>query len=121
MLLAGKLMLFLAARREPQLTSHETVCILNTSDTDAEIMITIYYSDSKAGGPYCLMVPARRTKHVRFNNLNDSEPIPRETDFASIIESDVPSLCSTPAAILINLKPPCSALSRLRAATDRHV
>ena len=84
-------------------------------------MITIYYLDRKAGGPYCLMVPARRTKHVRFNNLNDPEPIARETDFARVIESDVPSLCSTPASILVNLKPPCSALSRMRAATDRHV
>jgi hypothetical protein len=26
---------------------------------------------------------------VRFNNLTDPKPIPRDTDFASVIESDV--------------------------------
>jgi len=35
-------------------------------------------------------VPARRTRHVRFNNLRDPEPIPRNTDYASVIESDLP-------------------------------
>jgi hypothetical protein len=35
-------------------------------------------------------VPARRTRHVRFNELNDPAPVPRETDYASLIESDVP-------------------------------
>lgn len=28
--------------------------------------------------------------HVRFNDLADPEPIPADTDFASVIESDVP-------------------------------
>ena len=31
----------------------------------------------------------RRTAHVRFNDLEDPEPIPRDTDYAAIIESDV--------------------------------
>lgn len=75
---------------EPQLTSHETVCILNATDTDARVEIMIYYSDRDPVGPYRLEVPARRTKHVRFNDLNDPEPIPLDTDFASIVESDVP-------------------------------
>jgi hypothetical protein len=35
-------------------------------------------------------VPAKRTKHVRFNELQDPEPIPHDTDYASLIESDVP-------------------------------
>lgn len=75
---------------EPQFTSHETACILNTGDHDAQITITIYYSDREPVGPYRLVVPAKRTKHLRFNDLNDPEPIPRDTDFASVIESDIP-------------------------------
>jgi hypothetical protein len=75
---------------QPQLTSHETVCILNAGDTDARVEITIYYTDRDPGGPYRLTVPARRTQHVRFNNLNDPEPIPANTDFASVVEADVP-------------------------------
>ena len=74
----------------PQLTSHETACLLNTSDRDAHIQITIFYSDREPVGPYRVMVPARRTRHVRFNDLQDPEPIPRDTDYASVIESDVP-------------------------------
>jgi hypothetical protein len=38
----------------------------------------------------CLTVPANRTKHLRFNDLSDPEPIPRGTDYASVIEADVP-------------------------------
>jgi hypothetical protein len=75
---------------EPQLTSHETVCILNATERDAHVEITIYYSDREPVGPYQIVVPARRTKHVRFNDLSRPEPIPRGTDYASVIASDVP-------------------------------
>lgn len=75
---------------EPQFTSHETACILNTSDQDAHIKITIFYADKAPVGPYEETVPAQRTKHLRFNELKDPEPIPKDTDYASVIESDVP-------------------------------
>lgn len=75
---------------QPQMLSHETVCILNASDEDASVEITIYYKDREPVGPYKLTVPARRTQHVRFNDLRDPEPIPRDTDYSSVIRSDVP-------------------------------
>ena len=75
---------------EPDMTSHETACLLNASDQDAHVRITIYFSDRKPAGPYRLTVPANRTIHLRFNDLSDPEPIPRDTDYASVIESDVP-------------------------------
>ena len=75
---------------QPQMTSHETVCLLNASDEDARVEITIYYADREPVGPYRLTVPARRTRHVRFNDLNEPEPIPRDTDFSSVIRSNVP-------------------------------
>jgi len=75
---------------EPQMTSHETVCILNASDQEAHVEIIIYYADCEPVGPYRITVPARRTKHQRFNDLTDPKPIPRDTDYASVIESDVP-------------------------------
>ena len=75
---------------EPQFTSHETACILNASNDDAHVTITIFYSDREPAGPYRVTVPAQRTKHVRFNDLKEPEPIPLDTDFASVIESDVP-------------------------------
>ena len=75
---------------EPQFTSHETACLLNASDEDAHVEITIFFSDREPVGPYHLTVRARRTLHVRFNELEDPEPIPKDTDYASVIESDVP-------------------------------
>lgn len=74
----------------PQMTSHETMCVLNAGDADAHLEVTIFYADREPAGPYRVTVPARRTKHVRFNELEDPEPVPRDTDFASLIESDVP-------------------------------
>jgi len=75
---------------QPEMLSHETVCLLNTSDNDAHVQITIFFNDHEPVGPYRITVPARRTKHVRFNDLKDPAPVPRATDYASIIESDVP-------------------------------
>ena len=75
---------------EPEMTSHETACLLNTSDQDARVQITIYFSDREPAGPYRVIVPANRTNHLRFNDLRDPEPIPLGTDYASVIESDVP-------------------------------
>jgi hypothetical protein len=74
----------------PEMTSHETACLLNTSDQEAHVQIMIYFSDREPAGPYRITVPASRTKHVRFNDLTDPQPIPRGTDYASVIEADVP-------------------------------
>lgn len=74
----------------PQMTSHETACLLNPGHQDAQVTITIFYSDRGPVGPYRLTVPAQRTRHMRFNDLTEPAPIPRDTDFASVIESDVP-------------------------------
>lgn len=75
---------------EPQMTSHDTACLLNTAEEDARVTITVYFTDREPAGPYRVSVPARRTAHVRFNDLTDPEPIPRETPYASVIESSVP-------------------------------
>jgi hypothetical protein len=75
---------------EPQFTSHETACLLNASDEEAHVEITIFFSDREPAGPYRLTVPARRTLHLRFNELKEPEPIPADTEYASVIESDVP-------------------------------
>jgi hypothetical protein len=75
---------------EPQMTSHETACILNATGQDAQVRITLYFQDREPAGPYHVTVPARRTVHLRFNDLEDPEPVPRGTDFASVLESSVP-------------------------------
>jgi hypothetical protein len=75
---------------EPEMLSHETACLLNAGDREAHVEITIYFSDRDPVGPYKVTVPARRTKHLRFNDLTTPEPVPEGTDYASVIDSDVP-------------------------------
>lgn len=75
---------------EPEMTSHETACLLNVTGGDAHVSITVYFADREPAGPYRVCVPARRTVHLRFNDLQDPEPIPRGTDYAATIESDRP-------------------------------
>jgi hypothetical protein len=75
---------------EPEMTSHETLCILNAGRTDAHVEITVFFTDRDPAGPYRFTIPAQRTRHIRFNELADPEAIPVGTDFASTVESDVP-------------------------------
>jgi hypothetical protein len=72
------------------LISHETACILNAGDRDAQVAITIFFGDREPVGPYRVTVGARRTLHLRFNDLADPQPVPLDTDYASVFESDVP-------------------------------
>jgi hypothetical protein len=75
---------------EPAMVSHESVCLLNAGPADAHVAITLYFHDREPAGPYRVIVPARRTRHVRFNELRDPEPVPHGTEYSSVIESDVP-------------------------------
>ena len=75
---------------EPGLISHETASILNVSDKTARLVITLYFSDREPAGPYEFEIPPRRTKYISFNDLNDPEPIPRDTVFSIVILADIP-------------------------------
>jgi hypothetical protein len=72
------------------LISHETACILNAGEEEAHINITIFLADREPIGPYRVTVPARRTLHLRFNDLKEPATIPRDTDYSSVFEADVP-------------------------------
>jgi hypothetical protein len=72
------------------LKSHETACILNCGEIDAHVKITIFFTDRTPAGPYRVTVPARRTLHLRFDDLVDPAPVPRDTDYASLFDSDQP-------------------------------
>ena len=55
-----------------------------------QVKITLYFADREPVGPYHVTVAARRTLHLRFNDLSDPAPVPRDTDYSSVFESDVP-------------------------------
>ena len=72
------------------LISHEAACMLNAGDEEAAVEIMVYFTDREPVGPYRVTVGARRTLHLRFNELDDPAPVPRDTDYASVISSNVP-------------------------------
>jgi hypothetical protein len=74
----------------PEFTSHEAFCILNATDEEARIVLTIYHEDREPSGPYRVTVGARRTHHFHFGDLTDPEPVQRATAYASVFESNVP-------------------------------
>ena len=63
---------------------------LTPATTTAHVRITVFFADREPVGPYRVTVAARRTLHLRFNDLNDPAPIPRDTAYSSVFESDVP-------------------------------
>ena len=76
--------------RLPEMESHETVCVLNAGGADAHLVLTVYFPDREPLGPFRILVPARRTRHVRLNELTDPGRIPMAHDYAYVVESDVP-------------------------------
>jgi hypothetical protein len=100
----------------PTFTSHETACLLNAGNQPAHIQITIFFDDREPAGPYEVEVGARRTLHLRFNELCEPEPVPRDTDFASLVESDVPIVVQHTR--LDSRQPPHALLSTVAFAGD---
>jgi hypothetical protein len=74
----------------PDMTSHDSACILNASDRDARVEVFMYFSDREPVGPYSLTVPARRAHHQRINDLAGPEPIPVGVDYCCLLRSDTP-------------------------------
>ncbi|WP_422351918.1 sensory rhodopsin transducer [Stenotrophomonas sp. AR026] len=58
----------------PEMQSHETCCVLNAGHEPAHVTLTLYFEDRDPVGPYRVTVPARRTCHLRFNDLQDPAP-----------------------------------------------
>ena len=75
-----------SAGEGPALRSHETACLLNAGDAPARVEIQVFFSDRDPPPPHRVTVPPRRTLHLRFCDLG----VPRGTDYASVIETDVP-------------------------------
>ncbi|WP_067244964.1 sensory rhodopsin transducer [Microbacterium resistens] len=75
---------------DPALQSHESFCVLNAGDEDAQIIVLVYFADREPAGPYRLVAPARRAFHQQVNRLDDPEPVPPGVDYCLVIRSDRP-------------------------------
>jgi hypothetical protein len=74
------------------LTSHESICVLNTASEDAHLSITIFFEDRDPLEDIPEVVQARRTKHIRTSSLANKEgtPIPVGVPYAIEVRSNIP-------------------------------
>ena len=72
--------------------SHEAVCVLNTTDLDAEIKFTLFFEDREPNNDFSSFCKAGRTHHIRLDKIVSckGETIPRDTPYALLIESNTP-------------------------------
>ena len=70
---------------------HEAVSVLNTSDENATIEITLYFEDREPMQLETYVVKARRTWHIRMDLAKgkDGTTVPKDTPYASMVESNV--------------------------------
>lgn len=75
--------------------SHEAICVLNTSDTPADIKLTLFFEDREARSDFSSHCGAMRTHHIRLDKLRNAkgEEIPRDTPYAVLVESNTPIVC----------------------------
>ena len=75
---------------DPDMTSHESACMLNPNEQSADVEMLVYFADREPAGPYQMQIPPRRVRHQRFNDLVDPEPVPVGTDYSVLIRASVP-------------------------------
>lgn len=68
--------------------THEAVCILNPSNEDAIVNLTLYFEDREPMDGYEIIIPRRRTIHIRLDKITNKNgiPIQRDTPYGMKIE-----------------------------------
>lgn len=82
---------FLNSISKNESISHEAICVINTTDTDANIKITLFFEDRECEKGFSSFCAGGRTHHIRMDKLKkeNGEMIPRDTPYAALVESDV--------------------------------
>ena len=72
--------------------SHEAICVLNTSDIDAEIKMTLFFEDRDPDTGFSSFCKAGRTHHIRMDKIRsaDGRQIVRGIPYAVLVESNTP-------------------------------
>ncbi|WP_206811913.1 sensory rhodopsin transducer [Paradesulfitobacterium ferrireducens] len=69
---------------------HEAICVLNTTSKNAALQLSFYFSDHDPWENIVVVVPAKRSKHIRLDHPEDlgGTVIPRDVPYGIKIESD---------------------------------
>ena len=75
---------------EGTLKGHESVIVVNDSDTDADIEVTLYFTDKECYNNIKWSVKAGRVRCFRMNNKDDmcGFTVPYDTQYAMKIKSN---------------------------------
>ena len=103
---------------QPQMLSHETVCLLNTSDDDAHVEITIYYSDREPVGPYKVTVPRGARGTCASTTSAIPSPFPKTRTFPASFALMSLSWPSIPGSTRARRRTPCWAQWPIPARPD---
>ncbi|WP_147106798.1 sensory rhodopsin transducer [Nesterenkonia populi] len=76
--------------QEPDFTSRNTLCLLNTADRPACVNLVLYYEDTDPVGPYEIRIEPRRAKHQRINDLIEPQAPWLDKPYGLVVESDTP-------------------------------
>ena len=71
--------------------SHEAICVVNTSNVDADIKLTLFFEDREKRDDFESFCGAGKTHHIRLDKIlsKTGEPIPRDVPYAVLLESSV--------------------------------
>ncbi len=78
------------AKATPQ-ESHEALCLLNPTDEDVTVALTVYFADREPLNGLRVDVPARRTIHARLDLLRTPEDaaIPHDAPYALRVDCPI--------------------------------
>ncbi len=82
---------FLNSVSKNENVSHEAICVINTTDVDAKINLTLFYEDrDKIEGEFVSECMAGRTHHIRLDKIvsKSGEKIARDVPYAILVESN---------------------------------
>lgn len=71
--------------------SHESICVLNTGDNDANIDITLFFEDRDKIDGFKAVCKAGRAFHIRMDKLENvkGQTVPMGVPYAAMVRSDV--------------------------------
>jgi hypothetical protein len=72
--------------------SHESVCVLNVGEENADIRLTFFFEDREPMDRFYAACGSRRTHHIRLDRLKDADgnPVPAGVPYAIQLDSSVP-------------------------------
>lgn len=74
------------------LKGHESIIILNATEREAQVSMSLYFADREPIEGLPLKVNAKRVRCIRTDNAEDmcGVSIPRETQYSICLKSDTP-------------------------------